>query len=121
MGLFDFGSVITDILSKVFDAAAAESLPPVAFLRVLRMGRILRFCKIFQEFHELTVLVNGMWRAAKTIFWSAIMTAVVLMIWSIMTVELINPLNERIAESGVYGDCDRCARAFSSVSQTTLT
>ncbi len=36
---FDFGIVITDILSKVLDAAAAENLPPVAFLRILHRPR----------------------------------------------------------------------------------
>merc|ERR1719359_2715100 len=49
------------------------------------------------------------------------MILVVLMMWSIVTVELVHPLNEEIAKEGLYDGCDRCPRAFASVAQAMLT
>eukprot|EP00443_Scrippsiella_acuminata_P002557 CAMPEP_0115182242 /NCGR_PEP_ID=MMETSP0270-20121206/7843_1 /TAXON_ID=71861 /ORGANISM="Scrippsiella trochoidea, Strain CCMP3099" /LENGTH=520 /DNA_ID=CAMNT_0002595285 /DNA_START=116 /DNA_END=1678 /DNA_ORIENTATION=- len=44
-----------------------------------------------------------------------------LTLWSIIAVELLHPVNVRIAERGYYGDCDRCERAYSSVFAAILT
>merc|ERR1719183_241950 len=56
----------------------------------------------------------------KAIFWAAIMILLMLMMWSIVTVELFHPLNLKLAEGGTYDGCDRCPRAFESVAQSTL-
>merc|ERR1719160_366301 len=85
------------------------------------MARLLRSMRILLHFRELYIMAHGMVAAAKAIFWAAVMLVIWLTLWSIVTVELIHPLNKEISDSGLYGDCDRCGRAFSSVPQSILT
>lgn len=44
-----------------------------------------------------------------------------LILWSIIAVEVIRPINEEVAKEGVYDGCERCTRAFGSVEQSCLT
>merc|ERR1719326_636088 len=80
--VFDLALVVADFMGTVLEGLLdLGSMPSVAFLRVLRIGRVLRIFKVCQEFPELTMLISGMWSATKAIFWAAIMIFVVLMMW----------------------------------------
>lgn len=51
------------------------------------------------------------------IFWGTVLLFLSLLVWSLMAVVFIHPLNKNVD----YGDCSRCPRAYSSVMQASLT
>merc|ERR1719506_725490 len=63
----------------------------------------------------------------KAIVWATVLLFVVLMIWSVVFVELVNPLvldmlkEEQEGQADYFSDCERCGRAFSSTMQAMLT
>jgi Ca2+-binding EF-hand superfamily protein len=57
----------------------------------------------------------------KAIFWGSLLIFLVLTLWSILAVELLHPLCMELADEGVFHNCERCPRAFSSIEQSVLT
>jgi hypothetical protein len=53
----------------------------------------------------------------KAVFWGVLFLFFALMIWSIVAVQFIHPLNKTLE----YENCDRCPRAYSTVMQSLLT
>jgi hypothetical protein len=94
---------------------------PVSFLRVARLCKLSRLAKAFHLFPELRLMMAGLIGCSKAIFWGSVLLMFCLIVWSIIAVQFIHPLNSKIAETGAYADCDRCARAYSTVFQATLT
>jgi len=66
-------------------------------------------------------MLHGMTSAMRAILWAAFLIGVVIVLWSIVAVELIHPLNKQIGASGVYDECARCPEAYSSVGNACLT
>jgi len=58
---------------------------------------------------ELNVMILGLLGAIRAVFWGMVMLSMVLVTWAILAVQLIQPLNKEVAETGIYDDCDRCA------------
>merc|ERR1719226_392540 len=54
----------------------------------------------------------------RTIMWGAVMMFGMLLLWSIIMVELVHPINSTRVE---YDGCERCARAFGDVLSSVLT
>merc|ERR1719327_1879266 len=50
-----------------------------------------------------------------------VMMTMVLLVWGILAVHLIHPINQRVADKGFYDGCERCPRAFSTVFDSMLT
>merc|ERR1739848_341802 len=67
------------------------------------------------------MMVHGFITAMRAIIWATVLLFMVLMIFAIFAVQFIHPLNVALSKSGIYGDCDRCPRAFASVQAATLT
>jgi len=44
-----------------------------------------------------------------------------MIIFGIVAVQVIHPINQRVASRGVYGDCERCVRAFETTASSVLT
>jgi len=59
--------------------------------------------------------------AMKTIIWGSLLIMLVLLLWSIVAVELLKPLNEELAQEGHFVNCERCERAFSDIPNSALT
>ena len=53
----------------------------------------------------------------RAIMWGTVLLAFVLLVWAIIAVQFIHPLNKKLA----HLDCERCPRAYESVLQSTLT
>lgn len=122
MNVFDLTVVSLDVFAEILGFANVEINLPLSALRILRLGRLLRFLRTVHFFHELYVMCHLMVAACRTIFWAACLLIVMLILWGILAVELLHPLNTEIAETTTaYDDCERCPRAFSSVQQSCLT
>jgi len=93
-----------------------------SFLRVFRLLRLGQAMHVLEMFPELHLMIKGMTGAFKVLMWGLAVLLLMLLVWSILAVQLIHPLNRELAHEGVYeGVCERCPRAFESVSATMLT
>lgn len=120
MNIFDSFIVLMDILLVVFSNTVGD-LPSFSVLRCLRMLRIVRVFRQFLMFRELYLMVHGLVSAIRAIAFGSLMMVAVLTMWSIMAVEVVQPVNVQLADEGTYGDCLRCGRAFESVMSSNLT
>jgi len=123
--ILDVTVVGIDLLVEMVDLIvkdATEEVPSLSLLRVLRLCRLARFARVMVIFKELHMMLHAFLSAMKTMFWACFMLAVLLTFFSILAVEIVHPVNKRLAEAGAYGeDCGRCARAFSTVMEANLT
>lgn len=121
--VFDMTIVAADVI-VFFVEFLWEDVPSVAFLRLVKAVRVLRFVRVVRTlkfFHELYYMLHGFVSAMRAIFWSTVLLFVMLTVWAIVAVEFIHPVNERVADAGLYQYCERCPRAYSSVAQSILT
>merc|ERR1719253_182942 len=63
----------------------------------------------------------AMMGSLRSIFWGAVLLFFFLVVWSIVAVQFIHPLNATLTEEGYHKDCERCPRAYASVMESTLT
>mmetsp|Transcript_54252 Transcript_54252/g.129316 ORF Transcript_54252/g.129316 Transcript_54252/m.129316 type:complete len:670 (+) Transcript_54252:127-2136(+) len=117
----DFSVVLLDAFGKFSELVFSSEVPSVSVLRILRLCRLARFLHILTAFRELHMMLHSFVSALRTIVFASIMLLVLLTLWSIVAVEVIRPVNERVAAKGLYIDCERCPRAFASVWETNLT
>eukprot|EP00928_Gymnodinium_smaydae_P067259 TRINITY_DN501_c0_g1_i2.p1 TRINITY_DN501_c0_g1~~TRINITY_DN501_c0_g1_i2.p1 ORF type:complete len:613 (-),score=126.26 TRINITY_DN501_c0_g1_i2:79-1866(-) len=113
--LVDFTIVMVDV-SLMMLGWIIGNMPSVSIFRVFRLARLARAFKMLNMFPELKLLMQGLLGAAKAIFWGLIMVALLLVIWGILAVQVIHPINMEV----VHTD-ERTARAFRSVWQSILT
>jgi len=116
--LVTLGSCVAEFLPN--DISVFANLSILRLFRFLRIGFTYRLLAIFPE---LALMLLGLWKTLKTIFWGMLLLSALLLIYSIAAVLVIHPVNERVARTGLYHDmgCERCPRAFSSVQDSLLT
>jgi len=117
---FDFFVVVTDLGFSILGMILGNAFP-VSTLRVLRLCKLARVSKVFRVFPELRIMMAGLLGSFRAIFWGSVLLSFVLLVWAIIAVQFIHPLNRELAENGQLEGCDRCPRAYSSVLQSTLT
>jgi len=110
-----------EVAEWIFKDAATDEVQVFSLLRGLRLCRLARFARVMVVFKELHMMLHAFLSAMKTMFWASCMLAVLLTFCSILAVEFVHPVNVKLAERGVYGDCSRCERAFSTVMHANLT
>lgn len=93
----------------------------VAAFRIVRLGRILKIVRFFKAFRELTMLIHGLTSALRAIAWSAMMIVLMLVVFGMIAVEFLHPVVVEMDDAGLWDDCSRCSRAFSSTWQSMLT
>jgi len=119
--LLDLTVVVTDIASEIANTWDLSNIPSMSVLRICRLVRLIRLIAMLSVFPELQTMLLGFGSAMKAIVWASLMIGVVLTVCSICAVIFIHPLNVKVAERGVYGDCTRCGRAFETVAESNLT
>lgn len=119
---FDFFIVVTDAIFSVL-GLLFEDIFPISTLRVFRLCKLARVSKVFRVFPELRIMMAGLLGSFRAIFWGTVLLAFILLVWSILAVQFIHPLNTELAAQGYFDQlgCERCPRAYSSVMQSTLT
>jgi len=116
---FDCFVVVTDV---AFSGAGLifGNMFPMSTLRVFRLCKLARMSKVFRVFPELRLMMAGLVGSIRAIFWGMILLAFFLLVWAIIAVQFIHPLNKDLPE-GAYTDCERCPRAYASVFASTVT
>eukprot|EP00931_Biecheleriopsis_adriatica_P075289 TRINITY_DN49191_c0_g1_i1.p1 TRINITY_DN49191_c0_g1~~TRINITY_DN49191_c0_g1_i1.p1 ORF type:complete len:650 (-),score=134.60 TRINITY_DN49191_c0_g1_i1:106-2055(-) len=99
------------VFALVFDPEAVEGL---AFIRLLRLGRVLRAVKLFKPIPELYKLVVGFLATMKAIFWGFVMILCLLAMFAILTMQVVQPYRD------TNDPDDWCNVAFSSTIRTVL-
>lgn len=89
----------------------------INFLRIFRLARLSRAFRLVLSVRELYMLITGFSSAGRAIFFGCLMLLGMLVLWSIVLVDLVHPINADITYSG----CDRCDQGYASVSKSTLT
>jgi len=110
--ILDFAIVVLSWASEFLDG-----YPSLSFLRVLRLTRLLRAARVLVSIPELYLLISGLASSLRTIFFGMCMLLLGLILCAVLVVQVIHPVNSLID----YGLCERCGRAFSSVSHAALT
>mmetsp|Transcript_133670 Transcript_133670/g.243758 ORF Transcript_133670/g.243758 Transcript_133670/m.243758 type:complete len:597 (+) Transcript_133670:78-1868(+) len=119
---FDFFIISLDTLASLLGLIFGGAFP-VSTLRILRLCKLARMSKIFRIFPELRLMMAGIIGSMRSIFWGMILLIFCLLIWAVIGVQFIHPLNLKITEKEVYlrEDCKRCPHAYASVSYAVLT
>eukprot|EP00931_Biecheleriopsis_adriatica_P065878 TRINITY_DN40334_c0_g1_i1.p1 TRINITY_DN40334_c0_g1~~TRINITY_DN40334_c0_g1_i1.p1 ORF type:complete len:596 (-),score=111.41 TRINITY_DN40334_c0_g1_i1:178-1965(-) len=113
--LLDTTIVICGIIELVLAAIPGTDEPSkfLGYLRMLRIFRILRAVKLLQFFPELHKLAVSFVGTMKALFWGFIMIMAMLIMWSIVCVEMMEPIREKASD-------DYCSVMFSGVLYGTL-
>jgi len=117
---FDMALVGVDVIAEVLNTTAAK-LPHVSWLRVLKLLKLARLIRTVRLLRELSFMVRGLAGAMRAIFWAGVLLFFMLTFWSIVAVQVLQPLNEKVAETGAYDGCSQCPRAFKTVMEANLT
>merc|ERR1719424_91923 len=117
MNCFDFAIVCADAGCTVIGLVFGNVFP-VSILRVFRLTKMARVSKVLRVFPELRLLMAGLLGSISAIWWGTVLLCLFLLVWSMVAVLFIHPLNKEIDYDG---SCERCPRAYSSVMQAMLT
>lgn len=95
----------------------------VGILRIARVTRILKAVKASSSVEEVKVFISGIGSAFTAIVVGGVLMGFSIFVFAIAAVILVHPVNVRVAATGIYeaSGCERCAVAYSSVSQAMLT
>jgi len=121
MNIFDMLVVCIDVVIEIISLVGSSDLPSISVFRVLRAARLIRAIGYLSNYRELYLMLHGLASAMKAILWAGFLIAVVTTLFSIVAVELIHPLNMKIAASGQYEQCARCPLAYATVGHAFLT
>jgi len=119
--VMDLVIVCIDMLSTLVELFLADSFPSLTVLRIFRMLRLARSYKIIVKFPQLALMVKGLANAFSAVMYGVGLLFVILAVWSICAVQLIHPVNKRVALQGLYAGCNRCETAFATVPDSMVT
>lgn len=118
--VFDFSLIFADYVLLFVELILGDA-PSLSFLRIFRMSKLARGIKVVMMFPELALIVKGLAMSMRVVAWGAIMLSVSLIAFGVFATYVVHPVNVRVAAQGAYDGCDRCPRAFSSVSASVIT
>eukprot|EP00927_Polykrikos_kofoidii_P022926 TRINITY_DN21265_c0_g2_i1.p1 TRINITY_DN21265_c0_g2~~TRINITY_DN21265_c0_g2_i1.p1 ORF type:complete len:681 (-),score=107.41 TRINITY_DN21265_c0_g2_i1:247-2238(-) len=122
MNMFDLCIVALDVTLGGMEVMwNSETTNPMSVFRGLQALRMFRVVRKFAMFRDLYMMMKGMVGAMRAIFFSSLFIGLVLTMFSIIAVEVIEPINRNLAAEDTYPDCARCHRAFSTVMSSNLT
>eukprot|EP00931_Biecheleriopsis_adriatica_P091562 TRINITY_DN65446_c0_g1_i1.p1 TRINITY_DN65446_c0_g1~~TRINITY_DN65446_c0_g1_i1.p1 ORF type:complete len:557 (+),score=114.41 TRINITY_DN65446_c0_g1_i1:80-1750(+) len=117
--ILDVLIVVADIGLTLIEIVFQTSNVSVTVVRTLRLARLFRIFRVLRGFRELNKLIKGFIAAMKSTAWGMLMVAVVTLIWSVLAVQLLHPMNVIIWTDDE--SCDTCIDAYSSVWKACLT
>mmetsp|Transcript_101813 Transcript_101813/g.285361 ORF Transcript_101813/g.285361 Transcript_101813/m.285361 type:complete len:544 (-) Transcript_101813:68-1699(-) len=117
--IFDVSVLFVEYMMLVLESFVADF--PMGSVRVLRLFRLARSARVLNMFPELSLMVMGMFEAIKIVVCGILMLSVFLTVVGVLSVNLLHPVNQRVASKGIYEGCERCPRAFESTFSSVLT
>jgi len=84
-------------------------------LRILRLCRLGRAARVMLMVPELHAMVKNLASAVRVTMWGSVFIAIIILVWSVLAVQLLHPINVEISKTGIHEDCPRCQHAYDSV------
>lgn len=106
------------VLAGWFSFALA-SVVNLSVLKLSRLVRVVRAVRVFISVPEFYLLMTGLYSSIKAILFGSMMLLSVLLFFAVLAVEMIHPANSIL--DSFPESCDRCPRAFASVSAASVT
>eukprot|EP00928_Gymnodinium_smaydae_P054475 TRINITY_DN38231_c0_g1_i1.p1 TRINITY_DN38231_c0_g1~~TRINITY_DN38231_c0_g1_i1.p1 ORF type:complete len:645 (+),score=68.58 TRINITY_DN38231_c0_g1_i1:47-1936(+) len=119
----DLVLVVIGVGSEIIEFVVRDdtNLKNVSVFKSFRLMRMLRLVKLFCAFRELYVLIAGITRCIKTLFWASTLIFLSLAIWAIISVEYLQPYVDEMALQSKYTSCNWCSDAFANVWNACVT
>jgi voltage-gated sodium channel len=114
--ILDVTIVVTGLIDVILDFCVPRGPQRLMLklFRVMRLFRAIRLLTIFPELYRFVELFTG---ALKALFWGFLLILFMILFWSVVSVEFINPRLGQVH----FGDADdSCQRSFSTVWHTML-
>lgn len=108
---------LISLIGLSYEMMAGSGLP-ISTLRIFRLAKLARISKVLRVFSQLRLMLSGLLKSITAIFWGAVLLLVCLLVWAMIGVLVIHPVNEKITHPP---ECERCSRAYSSVADAMLT
>lgn len=89
-------------------------------VRICRLGRLARLLRLLRVFPTLYTMTKGFASTMTTILWGFALILALLLVWSLITVELVHPRNSELFEVRGGDRSDWCFRAYSSVGNSIV-
>mmetsp|Transcript_19798 Transcript_19798/g.46198 ORF Transcript_19798/g.46198 Transcript_19798/m.46198 type:complete len:650 (-) Transcript_19798:195-2144(-) len=90
-------------------------------LRLSRLVRVIRAARVFISVPELYLLISGLYSSIKAIIFGSLMLGGVILVWAVISVEVIHPVAVNTNTTIFPSDCTRCPDGFKSVMASSLT
>lgn len=118
----DLTIILADVGTTIL-ATQVEFSASLSSLRIIGLLRLLRSVKIMQMSPQLALMVKGLLASIEVLIWGCGMLILITMTFGVFAVQIIHPINLRVADTGYYDDvdCERCPRAFQSVLNSVIT
>ncbi|CAE7363006.1 SCN11A, partial [Symbiodinium necroappetens] len=119
----DASIVIASIIEIAFllMGSTAEEVRVFKLLRIARIMRLIRFIRKSPSLRELRKLMMMFASVIRTLAWSFLFCFIATTLWSMVAVELVNPVLQDLATEGEFDDCKECKDAFATILQSNLT
>jgi len=114
--LIDVTIVATGIVDVILDFAASSN-PQRLLLKLFRVTRLFRAVRLLTFCPELYRFVQLFLGSLKPLFWGFVLIIFMIMFWSVISVEFINP---QLGQLHFGDDEEACQRSFSTVWHTTI-
>eukprot|EP00929_Paragymnodinium_shiwhaense_P061945 TRINITY_DN30936_c0_g4_i1.p1 TRINITY_DN30936_c0_g4~~TRINITY_DN30936_c0_g4_i1.p1 ORF type:complete len:748 (+),score=163.96 TRINITY_DN30936_c0_g4_i1:240-2483(+) len=114
-------SLLEHALKLAEAMAGGSSIIMVRMIRLCRLLRITRVVKFFGNMRELRRLIQMIATGARTMFWSFLMSFIIMTMFAVLAVELVQPVALELIAEGQFAGCDRCEWAFGTVMAANLT
>eukprot|EP00927_Polykrikos_kofoidii_P041314 TRINITY_DN35224_c0_g1_i1.p1 TRINITY_DN35224_c0_g1~~TRINITY_DN35224_c0_g1_i1.p1 ORF type:complete len:617 (+),score=80.50 TRINITY_DN35224_c0_g1_i1:267-1853(+) len=117
--IFDVTLVCTCLMADLL-GGFFPSLTFMRMLRVARLGKLLRLMSGVSP--TMYRIVHGFIHAMRSIVCASVLLFFIMTVWATIAIMLLHPIAiELCLTTDVYGKCDRCCHAWSSVMQANLT
>ncbi|CAE7945113.1 glpV, partial [Symbiodinium necroappetens] len=108
---------LTTVLLGCLQLALADTVN-LSLLRLSRIARVLKAVRLFISVPELYMLIGGLYSSLKAIVFGAIMLIVMILVWAVVSVEMLHPIASVI---DFPGTCERCSRGFADIFSASVT
>mmetsp|Transcript_81001 Transcript_81001/g.208506 ORF Transcript_81001/g.208506 Transcript_81001/m.208506 type:complete len:610 (-) Transcript_81001:361-2190(-) len=126
--VLDFCIVCSGIFDEVLILLSLGNIFPnikiLPMLRILRIARLMRAIRLLKFFPELYVMIRGFFGAMKAMFWGLVLLMILVVVWSLVCVEVIHPINyemfKAMRETDPGSVNEYCAEAYGSIWNATV-
>eukprot|EP00931_Biecheleriopsis_adriatica_P092854 TRINITY_DN66622_c0_g1_i1.p1 TRINITY_DN66622_c0_g1~~TRINITY_DN66622_c0_g1_i1.p1 ORF type:complete len:493 (-),score=70.88 TRINITY_DN66622_c0_g1_i1:15-1493(-) len=109
----DAATVICGFAELLLPVLLATESSFLGYVRILRLGRLMRASKIMKPFPVLHKIIMSVFHTLRALAYGSLLILIMLLLWAIITVEMMEPIRERNSD-------EMCSIMLSSVAKASL-